>query len=202
MSKYATGKHSKAISDRSGLEFPYREMVREWNGSFVHYTEYEPKQPQLEPKPVGGDGVALLQVRPDRTEPATTVRIVDNGFETYAAGSGIINVFSPGHGLTDSTTYRFRGPPTTSAGSGFVYSNPQSFDGISGSNIAKSAGYTIRTGKYKADSDGAGTAGRDARSAYLTDNFFFFTVDTNTATTGNIKGGGYGCSVGPVTIEA
>jgi len=29
MSKYATGKRSKAISDRSGLEFPYREMVRE-----------------------------------------------------------------------------------------------------------------------------------------------------------------------------
>ena len=47
MSKYATGKHSKAISDRSGMEFPYREMVKEWNGSFVHYTEYEPKQPQL-----------------------------------------------------------------------------------------------------------------------------------------------------------
>ena len=202
MSKYAVGKHSKAISDRSGMEFPYREMVREWNGSFVHYTEFEPKQPQLEPKPTGGDGVALLNVRPDRTEPSTTVRIVDNGFETYAAGSRIINVFSPGHGLTDSTTYRFRGPPTTSAGSGFVYSNPQSFDGISGSNIAKTAGYTIRTGKYKADSDGAGTAGRDARSAYLTDNFFFFTVDTNTATTGNIKGGGYGCSIGPVTIEA
>ena len=29
MSKYATGTHSKAISDRPGLEFPYREMVRE-----------------------------------------------------------------------------------------------------------------------------------------------------------------------------
>ena len=202
MSKYATGKNSKAISDRSGMEFPYREMVREWNGSFVHYTEFEPKQPQLEPKPMGGDGVALLNVRPDRTEPITTVMISNNGFETYAAGSGSINVFSPGHGLTDSTTYRFRGPPTTSAGSGFVYSNPQSFDGISGSNIAKAAGYTIRTGKYKADSDGSGTAGRDARSAYLTDNFFFFTVDTNTATSGSIKGGGYGCSVGPVTIEA
>ena len=202
MSKYAVGKHSKAISDRSGMEFPYREMVREWNGSFVHYTEFEPKQPQLEPKPTGGDGVALLNVRPDRTEPSTTVRIVDNGFETYAAGSRIINVFSPGHGLTDSTTYRFRGPPTTSAGSSFTYANPESFDGISGSNIAKAAGYTIRTGKYKADSDGSGNAGRDARSAYLTDNFFFFTVDTNTATSGSIKGGGYGCSVGPVTIEA
>ena len=194
MSKYATGKHSKAISDRSGMEFPYREMVREWNGSFVHYTEYEPKQPQLEPKPIGGDGIALIEVRPDRTEPATTVRIVDNGFETYEAGSGIINVFSPGHGLTDNTVYRFRGPPTTSAGSGFVYADPESFDGISGSNIAKATGYTIRTGKYK---NGA----RDASNDYLATNFFFFTVDTNTATSGNIKGGGYGCSVGPITIS-
>jgi len=195
MSKYATGKHSKAISDRSGMEFPYREMVREWNGSFVHYTEYEPKQPQLEPKPIGGDGIALIEVRPDRTEPATTVRIVDNGFETYEAGSGIINVFSPGHGLTDNTVYRFRGPPTTSAGSGFVYADPESFDGISRSNIAKATGYTIRTGKYK---NGA----RDASNDYLATNFFFFTVDTNTATTGSIKGGGYGCSVGPITIQA
>ena len=196
MGKYATGKYAKAISDRSGMEFPYREMVREWNGAFVHVSEFEPKQPQLEPKPQSPDGVALLHVRTDRTEPATTVRIPDNGFETYEAGSGIINVFSPGHGLTDNTTYRFRGPPTTSAGTGsFVYANPADFDGISGSNIAKAAGYTIRTGKYK---DGA----RDASSDYVTNNFFFFTVDTNTATSGNIKGGGYGCSVGPVTIEA
>jgi hypothetical protein len=29
MSKYATGKYAKAISDRSGMEFPYREMLRE-----------------------------------------------------------------------------------------------------------------------------------------------------------------------------
>ena len=103
MSKFATGKHAIAISDRSGAQFPYREMVKEWNGSLVHYTEYDPKQPQLEPKPVSADGVALLNVRPARTEPATTVSIPDNGFETYQAGSGIINVYSPGHGLTDST---------------------------------------------------------------------------------------------------
>ena len=201
MGKYATGKYAKAISDRSGMEFPYREMVREWNGAFVHVSEFEPKQPQLEPKPQSPDGVALLHVRTDRTEPATTVRIPENGFETYEAGSRIINVFSPGHGLTDNTTYRFRGAPTTSPGTGtssnpvFAYSNPQNFDGISGSNIAKAAGYTIRTGRYK---DGA----RDASSDYITNNFFFFTVDTNTATSGDVKGGGYGCSVGPVTIEA
>ena len=43
----ATGKHAKAISDRSGLEFPYREMVTEWNGSFVHKSEFEAKHPQI-----------------------------------------------------------------------------------------------------------------------------------------------------------
>ena len=201
MANYASGKRSKAISDRSGMEFPYKEMVREWNGSLVHVSEFEPKQPQLEPKPHGADAIALRHVRTDRTEPATTVRIPENGFETYEAGSRIINVFSPGHGLTDNTTYRFRGAPTTSPGTGtssnpvFAYSDPQNFDGISGSNISKAAGYTIRTGRYK---DGA----RDASSDYITNNFFFFTVDTNTATIGEVKGGGYGCSVGPVTIEA
>ena len=29
---FAKGKRSMAISDRSGMAFPYREMVREWNG--------------------------------------------------------------------------------------------------------------------------------------------------------------------------
>ena len=194
MAKYATGKHAKAISDRSGMEFPYREMVREWNGAFVHVSEFEPKQPQLEPKPISADGIALRNVRTDRTEPATTVRIPNNGFETYEAGSRIINVFSPGHGLTSGTTYRFRGSPTISAGSSFTYSNPQGFDGITGANIAKSAGYTITTGLYK----NVAVVTTD----YATSNYFHFTVDTDTATTGGIKGGGYGCSIGPVTIEA
>ena len=208
MSNYSKGKYAQFISDRSGMAFPYKEMVKEWNGARVHVSEFEPKQPQLEPKPHGADPQGLPMAKPDRTEPATTVRLPNNPFETYQAGSAIINVFAPGHGLTDTTTYRFRGAPTTSPGTGtstnpvFAYAAIPNFDGISGSNIAKAAGYTIRTGKYKADSDGSGTPGRDARSAYLTDNFFFFTVDTNTATSGNIKGGGYGCSVGPITIEA
>ena len=44
---YARGKYAKAISDRSGMEFPYREMVKEWNGSFVHKSEFESKHPQI-----------------------------------------------------------------------------------------------------------------------------------------------------------
>ena len=70
MAKYATGKYAKAISDRSGLEFPYKEMVREWNGSLVHVSEFEPKQPQLEPKPMNGDAISLRNIRPDRIENA------------------------------------------------------------------------------------------------------------------------------------
>ena len=46
---FARGKRSQAISDRSGQAFPYVEMVKEWNGSLVHISEFEPKHPQLDP---------------------------------------------------------------------------------------------------------------------------------------------------------
>ena len=61
---FAKGKRSQAISDRSGQAFPYTEMVREWNGSLVHISEYEPKHPQLEPKVYGADPQGLKQARP------------------------------------------------------------------------------------------------------------------------------------------
>ena len=200
MPKYASGKHAKAISDRSGLEFPYNEMVREWNGSLVHMSEYEPKQPQLEPKPMSADAISLANIRPARTENPVSYFLPVDAFETYAARSGVINVTAPGHGLTTATTYRFRGQPTTSPGTGsptnavFAYANPENFDGISGSNIAKAAGYTITTGLYV----------NDARVStdYAVANFFFFTVDTDTATKGGVSGGGLGCSIGPVTLSA
>ena len=66
MSKFAKGKYALAISDRSGQAFPRREMVTEWNGAFVHITEYEKKQPQLEPKPFVADPQGLEQARPQR----------------------------------------------------------------------------------------------------------------------------------------
>ena len=55
MAKYATGKRSQAISDRSGMAFPYTEMVKEWNGSLVHYSEFEPKHPQIRRKHTTSD---------------------------------------------------------------------------------------------------------------------------------------------------
>ena len=89
MAKYATGKYAKAISDRSGMEFPYKEMVREWNGAFVHVSEFEPKQPQLEPKPMNGDSISLRHVRPDRVEPALADMLGNNAFSITASSQTI-----------------------------------------------------------------------------------------------------------------
>ena len=66
MAVFASGKHALAVSDRSGLVFPYLEMVREWNGAWVHTSEFEPKQPQLQPKPTSADPQALQRARPTR----------------------------------------------------------------------------------------------------------------------------------------
>ena len=107
MAKYATGKYAKAISDRSGMEFPYNEMVREWNGSFVHVSEFEPKQPQLEPKPMNGDSISLRNVRPDRTETAVPNLLPSNPF-TITNSSTTVTVDEPDHGRFTSDTVRFR----------------------------------------------------------------------------------------------
>ena len=63
MSRFASGKFAKRISDRSGMAFPYNEMVKEWTGAVVHYTEFEPKHPQLEPRPIVQDPQSLEESR-------------------------------------------------------------------------------------------------------------------------------------------
>lgn len=69
MAKFASGKDSWAISDRSGFRYPYRLMKREWNGLLVGPDEYEPKHPQLGPFRKVVDPEALENARPDRVEP-------------------------------------------------------------------------------------------------------------------------------------
>ena len=104
---FARGKYSQAISDRSGQAFPYSEMVKEWNGSLVHQSEYEPKHPQLEPKPKGGDAQGLQNARPARTEPVTPVLLNSNAF-TATASSTTVSVFEENHGRTTGDTVCFR----------------------------------------------------------------------------------------------
>ena len=91
MTTFSQGKYALAISDRSGLAFPYLEMVREWNGAWVHFSEYEPKQPQLQPKPISADPQALQRARPSRVAFATPAPLNDNPFVTEVGTTVIVN---------------------------------------------------------------------------------------------------------------
>jgi hypothetical protein len=94
MPKWATGKSSLAISDRSGMAFPYNEMVKEWNGSLVHYSEFEPKHPQIRRKRVVADAIALQNTRPQRFQQPTD----RSGVQADSGGTsvGVANLTLPG----------------------------------------------------------------------------------------------------------
>ena len=89
MGNLSKGRYALFISDRSGLAFPYTEMVREWNGARVHTSEYEPKQPQLEPKPYTADPQGLPHPRPARTEFPTTDFLPKNPFTMTNASTQV-----------------------------------------------------------------------------------------------------------------
>ncbi len=103
----AVGKHAKFISDRSGLEFPYTEMMIEWNGSRVHTSEYESKHPQLQPKRFVAEPQGLRNSRPARIEPAVARLLGPNPFE-ITSGSTTITITDLNHGRSSNDTVRFR----------------------------------------------------------------------------------------------
>ena len=105
MTTFSQGKYALAISDRSGMAFPYNEMVREWTGAWVHVSEYEPKSPQLDPKPTSADPQALQRARPARTEFATEDFLPDNPFTT--AGTTTLTVLFPNGQLQVDDVLRF-----------------------------------------------------------------------------------------------
>jgi hypothetical protein len=193
MSNNSRGKYAYMISDRSGQRFPYQEMVQEWNGSWVHVSEYEAKQPQLEPKPTTADPQGLRYAHPDRQEPPVLIPLTPDPFSTVIyAGDTYINVYSEDHGRSTGNIVRFRGPPqvniigTPSREDSF--DDVPSFDGVT--DISNANGFTITVGKI--DSFGIITD--------TTNYFHFESVDT--ATIGGVSGGGAQCSAGPVTLQA
>tara|TARA_B100001093_G_scaffold78692_1_gene69921 strand:+ start:117 stop:557 length:441 start_codon:yes stop_codon:yes gene_type:complete len=98
MAKWATGKRSQAISDRSGMAFPYNEMVKEWNGSLVHYSEFEPKSPQIRRRHFTADAIALQNTRPQKfqqpIQPFTSDVTVTSSGGTMV---GVANLTLPGN---------------------------------------------------------------------------------------------------------
>jgi len=104
MARFAKGSRALAISDRSGAAFPYREMVKEWTGAWVHQSEFEPKQPQLEPHPVGADPQGLMHARPARVEFPVQDILPNNPFTT-TGGSPTLSVSYPSNQINEGTSY-------------------------------------------------------------------------------------------------
>ena len=208
MGKYASGKYALAISDRSGMAFPYSEMVREWNGSLVHYSEFEAKQPQLSPKPVGSDPQALFNPRPQPASKVSLILLGPNPFTSIIySGTTYVNIFSEDHQRKAGDVVRFRGPPVvTTAGPGGAdsadlknlqaFGNIPTFDNVSDLNNA--TGFTIALGQIDSSGNVTGATTTDALTTPI--NYFYITSTSN-ATTGNVEGGGANCSAGPVTLE-
>jgi len=208
MGRYASGKYAYAISDRSGLRFPYDEMVREWNGSLVHTSEYEPKQPQLEPKPVGSDPQALYNPRPQPASKTSLILLDSNPFTTViSGGTTFVNVFSENHQRAAGSVVRFRGAPQViSAGPGGTdpadlrnlqsFATIPTFDNVS--DLNNTSGFTIALGQIDSAGNVTGATTTDPLTQPI--NYFYITSTSN-ATTGGISGGGDNCSAGPVTLE-
>ena len=180
---YAKGKYAIAISDRSGLQFPYNEMVREWNGMWVHTSEYEPKAPQLMPHEHSPDPQALEHPRPARVAPATTQMLPPNPFR-FTNGSTSVSVFSPGHPYTTSSTVMFWDAAnsgtegTTTQFQGMGVSGTNRF-GVPPSELTAAAGFT---------------------PASVTDDFINITITSTPSATG--AGGGNVVFIGPTTVSA
>lgn len=83
MSKFASGKNSFAISDRSGFRYRYKDMRKEWTGALVGKDEFESKQPQLGPFPKVIDPQALKDARPDTGNPTSAFLVVTTNGIVY-----------------------------------------------------------------------------------------------------------------------
>lgn len=174
MTRFASAKWALGISDRSGRAYRLKDMILEWNGSLVGRDEYEPKQPQLYPKRVKSDPQALRISRTDRIEPPVAVLLGYNSFTSGDAGSATITVHQPGHGRSTGDTVRFR--------------DVLPFDGFTESMLETSSGFTITVVA--------------ATINEIQSNFYTFTATGGeTATQGNVEGGGGDASAGPVTLE-
>ena len=209
MGVFARGKRALSISDRSGMRFPYTEMVREWNGSLVHYSEYEPKQPQLQPKPVGSDPQALQNPRVQAEATAQLILLENNPFEVIIySGNTYVNVYSLDHQRAAGSKVRLRGPAqVVSSGPGGPNPadalNLQSFAPVNTivgvTDIDSADGFTIALGKIDANGTVTGATTSDVLTNPI--NYFYF-QSSGTASTSGVKGGGANCSAGPITLKA
>jgi hypothetical protein len=66
---YAKGTYAWGLCDYCGQRYKLNVLRKNWRGFKVCPSDYEPKEPQLEPLRYRGDAIALYEPRPDRIEP-------------------------------------------------------------------------------------------------------------------------------------
>jgi hypothetical protein len=180
-------------------------MVREWNGMLVHTSEYEPKQPQLDPKPVGSDPQALWNPRPQPASVASLILLDPNPFTTVLQGGvgAFVNVYSVDHQRKTGDIVRLRGAAqVTSAGSGGAdATNLQAFATIpsfGGMSVNSATGYTITVGQKNSD----GTVTTAPGTLTSPENYFYISLGLPVAgMVDGVSGGGSNASAGPVTLK-
>ena len=145
MARYATGKHAKAISDRSGLEYRYKDMRKEWNGLLVGKDEFERKHPQLGPFRKIHDPQTLKDARPNNNKISTTVKFPVFNLTTVQYESRVPQA----EGQVGTVT--FGGDvitPTNAAITGVSATGSVGTVSSSGTSTTVSATYTVTVASY------------------------------------------------------
>lgn len=129
---YAHGRFAISICDRCGFEYPYHELIEEWNGARVCRVNcFEVKHPQLNPNIRVSDPEALYHSRPDRIEPPTERILAPNPFRTGIEDSSLIIVREVNHRRIVGEPLKFR--------------MVVKFNGFSSEAIERAEGHVITT---------------------------------------------------------
>lgn len=90
----ALGKFSYGLCDICGQRYRYLDLRKNWKGFMVCPEDYEPKSPQIGQLKFKGDAIALLNPRPDRTEPVVVFVGLpgDSAFQSEGSASDTINM--------------------------------------------------------------------------------------------------------------
>jgi hypothetical protein len=225
MARFAKGTNALMISDRSGAAFPYREMVQEWNGLWVHTSEYEPKQPQIDPRPVGADPQALQHAKPARVEFPVQNILPENPFTT--ASNTTLSISFPNNAFNQGTTYvRFSDVKQPVGGvaittlelsttlNGDLTDSATSIVLTDGSAFP-TAGYIVIEKVNSETSAGTHSSGAKVYGSYLATaigttvivgpkasqtetHYNSLTVPLVSAASSTATGGGFNCTIGPV----
>jgi len=84
---YAVGKFARALCDRCGFEYKLHELKEEWNNLKTCPECFEPKSPQIDPRPVVTDPEALYKPRPNNDKEVGEGFVVISDANNFTATS-------------------------------------------------------------------------------------------------------------------